>query len=377
MRVTIDLTATIAGHAGLGRYAEQLTGSLLSDCPPDEQLSAFYNGPVRHRPPTPLDTLPATAIPLASKVWRLIVLLAQVSRLPQDGSLGSPDVFLATQHLLPRLAHAAGIFTLHDLIFRRLPEAHLPLNRWFLNLAVPRFLQAADAVIAVSQCSKRDAMNFYGVPSGKIYVIYEAADPRFRPVQDCAALDALRQRYGLPERFLLYVGTIEPRKNLPMLFEALRVAAVPGLKLVVAGKKGWLYDETFARLQALGLEADVLFTGFVPDADLPGLYTLAEAFVLPSIYEGFGLPLLEAMGCGAPVLSSNASSLPEVAGDAAILLPPGDVRAWAEAIQRIDDNAALRRDLSARGLRQSARFSWEMAAREVRQLYREVYARRR
>jgi glycosyltransferase involved in cell wall biosynthesis len=378
VRVTLDLTAAVQGHAGLGRYAEELARGLLASRPADEELALFYNDPRQRRPAPPLDNLPAICLPWSSKPWRMAVLAAQLARAPQDSALGHPDIFLATQHLLPRVG-AVSVLTLHDLIFRHLPETHLPLNRWYLNLAVPRFLAAADAIIAISACTRRDAMHFYGVPGQKIHVIYEAADPRFRPVEDQAYLAEVRQRYALPERFILYVGTIEPRKNLPVLFQAFKAAgaALAGCRLVVCGKKGWLYDETFASLQTLGITDRVLFTGFVPDADLPGLYTLAEALALPSRYEGFGLPVLEAMGCGTPVVCSNASSLPEIAGDAALLLPPDDVRGWAGALARVASDGGLRAELRARGLRQAATFTWARAAQETRAVYREVYHARR
>jgi glycosyltransferase involved in cell wall biosynthesis len=379
LRVTVDLSAAVQGHAGLGRYAEELARGLLVDCPSDEELGIFYNDPQRRRPAPPLDALPAIGRPWSSKPWRLAVLLAQLTHVPQDAMLGRPDIFLATQHLLPRVASGVTVFTLHDLIFRHLPEAHLPLNRWFLNLAVPRFLAAADAVIAISECTRRDAMRFYGVPDQKIHVIYEAADPRFRPITDAAYLAGVRQRYGLPQRFVLYVGTIEPRKNLPVLFEAFKAAlpVLPDVKLVICGKKGWLYDETFASLQALGIEREVRFTGFVPDADLPGLYALAEALALPSRYEGFGLPVLEAMGCGTPVICSNTSSLPEIAGDAALLVAPDEVAGWTAALSKLLGDPELQVEMRKRGLRQSARFTWAKAAQETRALYLEVHGARR
>jgi glycosyltransferase involved in cell wall biosynthesis len=375
-RITVDLTAHVQGHAGLGRYAEQLTLALQRSLPPDESLAAFYNDTEGRQPQGALAALPATALRLSSKPWRMAVLLAQIFHLPQDRQLGRPDLFLATQHLLPRFGHARTVFTLHDLIFQHYPAAHLPLNRWFLNLAVPRFLSAADAIITVSECTRRDAMAIYGVPDAKIRVIYEAADERFKPISNGPQLDAVRVKYALPERYVLCVGTIEPRKNLPMLFEAWRQAALAGIQLVVTGKKGWLYENTFSTLEALGIAGQVHFTGFVADEDLPAVYSLAEAFALPSLYEGFGLPVLEAMACGTPVLCADNSSLPEVAGDAALLLAADQPAAWAGALHEVTSQDLLRADMSERGLRQAARFSWDRAASETRSLYREVYARR-
>lgn len=376
MRVALDLSPSVQGHAGLGRYAGELATALQATCPSDEQLALFINDSQARPPQPPLDTLPVVRRRLANKPWRMGTLLGHYLRLAQDGWVGAPDVFLATDHLLPHFRRTCAVFTLHDLIFRFFPEVHLPLNRWFLTLMMPRFLQAADAVIAVSECTKQDAVRCYGIPEAKIHVIYEGVNTHFRPVEDPNHLAAVRRRYGLADRYLLYVGTIEPRKNLLTLFEAVRVADLNDVQLVIVGKKGWLYGPTFEAVRRMGLEDRVLFTGFVPDVDLPGLYQAAEAFVFPSLYEGFGLPVLEAMACGTPVVCSAAASLPEVAGQAALLVPPKEVSAWATALASLLSDATLRAELSQRGLRQAARFSWEKAAHQTRQVYRQVYARR-
>jgi glycosyltransferase involved in cell wall biosynthesis len=377
MRVTIDLTAAVQGHAGLGRYAGELGRALLATRPSDEALAAFYVDPARRRPAPPLDTLPHTALAMGNKPWRLGVAVANALNIDQAAAVGNPDVFLATDHVLPCLPKAVTIFTVADVTYLSHAATHAFWNRTYLRLMMPRFLRAADAVVGISRCTVNEAAAAYPFIAGKTHVIYPGVSPRFRRVDDPARLADVRARYHLPPRFLLYVGTIEPRKNLPVLFEAFKAAAVTDVQLVIAGKKGWLYDETFARLRALGLENDVCFPGFVPDDDLPALYSLADGFVFPSLYEGFGLPVAEALACGCPVISSNTSSLPEVAGDAALLAAPDDVRGWAEAIARICADPALRADLSARGPQQAARFTWEAAASQTRALYRGVYAERR
>ncbi len=377
MRVTVDLSPGVQGRAGLGRYAQELTIALFETMPGDETLGAFVNDPGRRGLGPALAGLPTKRRSSSNKAWRLSTLLGHFLRLPQDGSVGRPDVFLATEHLLPHFRQTRSVFTLHDLIFRFFPAAHLPLNRWFLNLMMPRFLRAADAIIAVSECTRRDAIRCYQVPPGKIHVVYEGVNARFRRVDDLQKLDEVRRRYQLPARFVLSVGTIEPRKNLASLFEAFRMAQLEDVQLVVVGRTGWLYADTFARLRELGLDNRTRFTGFVPDEDLPALYSAAEAFAFPSMYEGFGLPVLEAMACATPVVCSRAASLPEVAGDAAVLVPPDDVRGWSEALARMAQDAAFRAEVGRRGPAQAARFSWAQAARRTRQLYREVYARRR
>jgi glycosyltransferase involved in cell wall biosynthesis len=253
-------------------------------------------------------------------------------------------------------------------------------NRLYLALMMPRFLARADRIIAVSEATRRDALRFYRLNPAKIDVIPEGVEPRFRPEADPARLEAVRRKFALPRRFILYVGTIEPRKNLPTLLDAYAAlrAQHPDVGLVIAGGTGWLYQSFFDRLRALSLEAHVALTGYVPDDDLPTLLSAAEVFAFPSTFEGFGLPPLEAMACGTPVLCSNASSLPEVVGDsssgsgqsAGLLLPPHDARAWVEALARVLTDPALRADLRARGLARAALFSWGEAARRTLDVYR-------
>jgi len=283
------------------------------------------------------------------------------------------------------------VLTVHDLIFLLFPEYHLPLNRWFLNRFMPLFIRRADAIIAISQCTKDDLIRHYGVPSEKVTVIYEGVDSRFHPVTDPDVLGRVRARYGLPEHYILYVGTIEPRKNLTALLEAfvaLRKQAsnrqpatsnqrleAGSWKLVIAGKRGWLYEGFFRRLRELGLEGEVILLGFVPDEDLPALYSAAELFVFPSLYEGFGLPVLEAMACGTPVIASNASSLPEVVGEAGILIDPHDVGGLVKAMGRVLMDGGKRREMREKGLQQAARFSWERTAAMTLGVYRSVLGR--
>ncbi len=376
MRVVLDLTPSVQGHAGMGRYAEELARALLASCPPDETLEVFFSNPKPVRPAPTMDSLPAKTLGSSNKAWRLSVMLAYALHRPQDTIVGRPDVFLATDHLLPCIKGAATLFTLHDVTFLSHPHVHTRLNRTYLRLLMPRFLQAADVVVADSRCTLQDALAHYPFISEKCHVVYAGVNSRFQPVEDPATLDALRARYNLPSRFLLYVGTIEPRKNLPTLLDAFARARLDGVDLVIAGKKGWLYDATLAQAEALGLQHKVMFLGFVPDDDLPALYNLAEAFTFPSLYEGFGLPVLEAMACGTPVVCANTSSLPEVAGDAALLLAPSDVAGWADALQRVTGEPDLRAELRGCGFRQAARFTWEATAASLRALYREAWARR-
>ena len=331
MRVTVDLTPAVQGHAGLGRFAGELARTLMSSSPPDEEISAFYVDSQRRRPPAPLDRLPATAHATGNKAWRARVACAYAAHRGQDRYVGSPDVFLATDHLLPRLSAAASVLLLADVTFLTHPHAHSIMNRGYLRVMMPHFIRAASAVITISACSMREAARQYPSIENKASVVYPGVTPGFQPVRNPEALREIRTRLGLPERFILYLGTIEPRKNLSTLVDAFAQMKRRDVGLVVAGKTGWLSQPLFEKVSALGMGHLIVFPGFVADEDLPALYSAADAFVFPSIYEGFGLPVLEAMACGAPVICSSSSSLPEVAGNAAILLPPRDIRAWTGA----------------------------------------------
>ncbi|HJX37559.1 MAG TPA: glycosyltransferase family 1 protein [Anaerolineae bacterium] len=369
MRICVNASPAVHHIAGLGRYTQELMAALLQIDSENEYV-AFYNRPSEAQVDPPLDRLPHLTTNLDTKPWRMSALLAHFARIPQDRLFPGIDLFHATDHLLPRLTRSKSVFTLHDLVFRFYPHTHKPLNRWFLTLMMPRFLRAADAVIAVSESTKRDAIRIYGIDEAKITVIYEGVSDHFRRASP-EAIIAVRHKYSLPDEFILSLGTIEPRKNLTSLLEAYHALRNEGspLGLVIVGKKGWLYSGFFHRMHELGLEHDVVFPGFVPDEDLPALYSAAALFVFPSLYEGFGLPVLEALACGAPVITSNASSLPEVAGEAALLVDPSSVEALVRAVRDVLGNRELREDLRERGPKQAARFNWQRAARETLAVY--------
>jgi glycosyltransferase involved in cell wall biosynthesis len=233
---------------------------------------------------------------------------------------------------------------------------------------------AARRVIAVSQATKQDVVDLFGAAAERIDVVYNGVDAGFCPAP-AAEVEAFRGSAGLPARFILHLGTLEPRKNLVRLVQAFAQvrahdAGQPPVKLALAGGKGWDYDAIFAEVARLGLEQEVLFPGYVRDEDLAGWYRAAAVFVYPSLLEGFGLPVLEAMACGAPTVTSNLSSLPEVAGDAALLVDPTSVDALAGALLRLLADADLARELRGRGLAQAARFPWSRTAQETAAVYR-------
>ncbi len=374
MHICLDVSPTAQKQAGLGRYAGEIARA-LDQFNPNLNLSLFYNRQGDAQLPDYLSHIPHRTVNLGNKPWRMGVLVSRMFRWPMDKTFGAVDIFHATNHLLAHFSQARTVYTLHDLIFLHFPEYHLPYNRWYLTFAMPRYLHAADVIVTPSECSRQDAIKFYGLPESKIKVIYEAPAPTFQPAAESDSLDRVRQKYALPPKFILHVGTIEPRKNLIRLLDAFQSLLVdwPDLKLILVGKKGWLYDSFFDRLHALGLEEAVIFPGYVEEADLPAFYQLAEIFVFPSLYEGFGLGPLEAMACGTPVVSSNSSSLPEVIGNGGWLINPTDTAALASALHRVLADGSLRSDLKRRGLVQARKFSWQKTADELEKLYQSLY----
>lgn len=374
MRVTIDISPWMNHHAGLGRYAGELTRALREVAPGNEYIG-LYHAPHVLEPAAPLANLKTRRVPLSAKPWRMSVLLAYAAGRNFDAQVGPTEIFHATDHLLPPLAKAKTVFTIHDLIFRFFPEYHLPLNRWYLALMLPRFMRRADAIIAVSEQTRRDVEQLMHIPAGKIRVIYEGVSPSFRPVQDSAERARVRAAYRLPPQFILFFSTIEPRKNLVTLLDAYAAlvrqeASTP--PLVVAGRRGWLYNKTLEHIRTLGLAERVRLTDWVAEDDVPALMSMAEVFVYPSLYEGFGLPPLEAMACGTPVISSDAASLKEVVGEAGLVVGPRDTAALTRTLARVLEEPDLRENLRQRGLRQAARFRWDQAARETLAVYEEL-----
>jgi glycosyltransferase involved in cell wall biosynthesis len=266
------------------------------------------------------------------------------------------------------------VITVHDLAFLRFPDLLTAESARYYG-QIYQAVAGAEAIIAVSQSTARDCVELAGADPAKVHVVYEAADARFTPAPETnhSAIRNPQSAIG----YVLFVSTIEPRKNLTTLLEAYRllidrgrVRPLPPLRVV--GERGWLYETVYRRYEELRLGDTVQFVGGVDVAALPALYRGARAFVMPSLYEGFGLGALEALACGAPVLAAQAGALPEVVGEAGLLLPPTDPAAWTAALERVLLDPALAADLRARGPAQAARFSWARAARETLAVYRTV-----
>ena len=280
-------------------------------------------------------------------------------------------------NIQPLFLPCKGVITVMDLAFVVYPESFKPLQRVYQRVFTRLSVRRASRVITISSSTAQDLNRFFAVPVSNTAVIFPGVDAAYRPIHDEPVLDSFRRRHSLPEKFILFVGTLEPRKNLVMLLDAyaqFRRQANTGHKLVLAGAKGWLYQPIFAAVEELGLQEEVLFPGFVAEDELPLWYNVADVFVYPSLYEGFGLPPLEALACGKPVAVAAASSLPEVVGDAALCIDPHQPEAWAVALSRLCQDANLRSELAARALERARQFSWTRMARETVKVYRDVLA---
>lgn len=369
--IYVDVSAAVHSRAGLGRYSERLARSLHDAYP--GQIALFHNHGAQGKLPDSLTGIPRRSVRLGYKPWRSAVLFAHLLHLGFNRMLPNAHLFHSTEHLLMPLRSVPTVLTVHDLIYKLYPQYHKRLNYWFLNLAMPIFCRRASAIIAVSEASRRDIVAHYGVEPNKIHVVYEAAAEHFTP-PDAEDVARVRQKYDLPQQFLIHLSTIEPRKNLSRLVEALRQLRQrrPELKLVLVGSKGWLYEDFFDRIRENGLQEVVISLGWTPDEDLPAVIGAADLAVQPSLYEGFGLPILEHMACGQIVAASNASSHPEIGGEAAVYFDPQDARDMANVIGRLLDDENERRERRHAGLEQAAKFSWQRATRETMAVYEHV-----
>lgn len=370
MRIGIDARLVGYTQAGIGQYILRLTEGLAAIDSDDEFILlqsrkdsriSFGKGRFQRR---------FLWTPAHNRLEQFI--------LPLEIAPVGLDVLHSPDFIPPFRRNCKSVITIHDLAFLLYPHFLTHDSARYYS-QIDQAVRRTDHIIAVSESTKRDTVQLLGVDESKITVIHEAVHPTFRPISDSQALAQVRERHGISGDFILFVSTIQPRKNLPTLLQAYRQLLDdyrPDCRLVVAGKKGWLFEEAFSITEQLRLQDDVLFLGRVPGEDLPLLYNAARVHVHPAYYEGFGLPVLEAMACGTPTVVSNVSSLPEVVGDAGLLVEPDDVCGWVVAMWRVLSDDRLREQMIERGLRRAKLFSLEKMAGETMEVYKKVVSGR-
>lgn len=367
LRIAID-ASTISTQGGPRTYVLGLLDALLRT-DHENDYTVFYNDPVHlGRFPQAREIVLPGKTPLA-RLWREHVLLPLACRKEKIDLLHCP------KSAIPYFAPCPVVVTLHDLIPIKHPETEKFVAQVYWRLQIPIAARRSSFIITDSEHARQEIMADFQVESGRIKATMLGFNPAMLEQRDAAEGVAIRNRYNLPGSYILYVGTIQPRKNIDSLIEAyarLRSgnSQIPGL--VIVGRKGWLYDRLFERISELGLTDNVFFTGFVPDEELPFIYEGATVFSYLSLFEGFGLPPLEAMACGVPVVVSNTTSLPEVVGDAGFLVMPTDIDAIAAALKAVLDNPELAATMSRKGSERARSFSWDRCARETLEIYSAV-----
>lgn len=341
-------------QTGISRYISELVDGLHEVMAPDDELLLLGTrmGAVQDSP-------------LSRIAWEQTGLAATIAarRL---------DVFHGPISVVPAATRVPSVVTVHDLAFLKFPDQVPAKRRNWLIAGTRLSARKTERIITVSESTRRDLIEWLKVPEDKVAAIPLAISPRVKRVTG-TSLDVFRMKWNLERPFILAVGTLEPRKNLPTLLRAFaKIRDEIDHELVLVGPEGWLTGELKSTLDELRLGDRVRLTGFVSDEELGGWYSAAELFAYPSWYEGFGLPSVEAMSCGAPLLASNTSSFPEVVGDAGVLIPPGDVDLWAETMRDLLRDSSHRNELRTQGFARAERFSWRRTAQETYDIYREV-----
>lgn len=375
MNIGVVSDAISENIVGVGRYAKNVFLHLAlmgeNPIPVDWRYCESFLSIMGEHVPTPVvisNPWPATR----NLLWHFFLLKKLNKKVDSLDIVFDPSQFI---HPVGKLKIPL-VYVVHDVSFINYPECHRRGKKTLFKLFFKDTLQKADCIVCDSHYTENELQKNFPVNHDKISVIYGAADECFRPISNELELERVRQKYKLPQDFLLYVGAIEPRKNLDQLLQAYHLLGdrIP-FPLYIGGKVGWRSASLFKLHQSLGLKDRVNFLGYVPDEDLPSLYNLATAFIFISKDEGFGLPPLEAMQCGTPVVISNAGSLPEIAGDAALIIDPDDPQAIGETLEKICKDKTLQNGLKEKGLKRSAEFSWGITARELILLFHKLTAK--
>lgn len=362
--INAQLLSGEAGYrrAGIHHYIAQI----LRHLPADERLRYLVFSEYRAQGTDPGLAWQEPPWPTGNRFLRI---LWEQTAWPLTARRQNIDLLHSTAFVTPMWAPCPTVVTVYDLSFIEYPDRFPPLQRLYLTSQTRRSCRQSRRVVAIADAGRDDIQRLLGVPAERIDVVRPGVGQAFRPLSS-EAIAAFRRRKKLPDQFVLHVGTLQPRKNIPVLIEAMTRLKSHTLPLVLVGGKGWLYDEIFARVETLGLQDRVRFAGYVPDEELPLWYNAASMLVFPSLYEGFGLPVIQAMACGTPVIAADTSAVPEAAGEAALLFAPQDVDCLSGHISTIVENSDLVASMRQAGLRHAAQHSWTIAGEEMANVYR-------
>lgn len=367
--IGFDVTALACGyHSGVGRYTYQLLSALI-DRHDEQRYALLANKPVTG--PLPTGVIDRTNRSVVNRTWWMQFTAPRII-----GQL-QPELCHFTNVVAPLKAPCPIVVTIHDAAILMNPHWQPLKSLLAVRAFLPSVARRADAIIAVSHSARRDLVSYLHLPPDKVHVVYEAAASQYRPIQNAVELDRVCRKYRLQEPFALYVGTIEPRKNLDRLVQAFGQvrSANRQLQLILVGQLGWKYRKVLKQIEDLGLQDRVRCLGYVPDEDLPAIYSLANFSVYPSLYEGFGLPIIESMACGTPVITSNQSSMAELGAGAALLIDPLQINSIADGFSRLLNDTTLQSELRVAGLQRAAQYSWSRAAAETLKVYKSIKQR--
>lgn len=357
--IGIDASRSVIEQpTGTEFYSRRLIDALIERGRGRFRFRLYFNQPPRFSIPDPNIDIRQLPFP---RLWTHLRLSGEMLTHP-------PQVLFVPAHVLPAVSPRRSVVTVHDLGYAHFPETHPPRQRWYLEVTTRRHARQAAHLLADSVATKNDLVARYGASPDRVTVAYPGLDPAVERVSDPADIARVKAKYGVEGAYVLYLGTLHPRKNLSRLIAAYRRSGLQ-LPLVLAGKRGWYYEQLIKEAGS-----GVRFIGYVDEADKSALLSGARAFAFPSLYEGFGFPVLEAMACGVPVLCSNTSSLPEVAGEAALLIDPLNVDEIAAGLRRVALEANLRQTLIERGFEQARRFTWAQCADVVLNVFEQVLA---
>jgi glycosyltransferase involved in cell wall biosynthesis len=376
MKIVFDSRCFFEQKTGVGHYAYGLLKALL-ETDSANAYTLFY-GLTAKSSRKPLSEFKKEGVTNILIRWpgRLFdIFVDRFPSIPVDRLIGDYDVFHCPNFVPPPLKGNV-VITVHDMAYQLYPSFFPETIRRSLTRHLDGSARMAKRIIADSENTKKDITKYLNFDSRKISVVHPAAGDNFKPMDDFTLIESVKQQYGIDGNYIGFFATLEPRKNAVALVQAYNILKKRikgfGHKLVLAGSPGWQNEDVFSYITSLGLTNDVLVTGYVPDDDLPVLLNGAAVSVYPSLYEGFGLPPLEAMACGTPVITSNTSSLPEVVGDAGIMVDPEDIVGLADAIESVLSDEKLKQEMSRKGLARAKLFSWDKAARETLKIYKDV-----